>query len=44
MLWTYDNSLSIALEVCKAFLGPIDYLLALFPCPRTFIAPCVSAY
>ncbi|KAE9405655.1 hypothetical protein BT96DRAFT_915878 [Gymnopus androsaceus JB14] len=31
-LWHCDNSLTIALDVCKAFLPAIDYLNALWPC------------
>ncbi|KAF8967057.1 hypothetical protein BDZ97DRAFT_1804957 [Flammula alnicola] len=33
-LWEYDNSLSIALQVCKALMPGIDYLTALWPCPE----------
>jgi len=32
-LWQHDNSLTIALEVCKAFLEPIEYLTSLYPGP-----------
>ncbi|KAF8887164.1 hypothetical protein BD779DRAFT_1528462 [Infundibulicybe gibba] len=31
-LWQFDNTLIIALDVCKALLPPIDYLTALWPC------------
>ncbi|KXN93397.1 Glucose transport transcription regulator RGT1 [Leucoagaricus sp. SymC.cos] len=31
-LWECDNTLSIALDVCKALLPAIDYLSALWPC------------
>ncbi|KAF8172009.1 hypothetical protein K438DRAFT_1729122 [Mycena galopus ATCC 62051] len=31
-LWQCDNSMTIALDVCKTFLPPIDYLTALWPC------------
>ncbi|KIK57175.1 hypothetical protein GYMLUDRAFT_75693 [Collybiopsis luxurians FD-317 M1] len=31
-LWQCDNSLTIALDVCKAFLPAVDYLSALWPC------------
>ncbi|KAJ7108623.1 hypothetical protein C8R44DRAFT_636323 [Mycena epipterygia] len=31
-LWQYDNSLTVALDVCKNLLAPIDYLTALWPC------------
>ncbi|TDL24298.1 hypothetical protein BD410DRAFT_786409 [Rickenella mellea] len=32
-LWAYDRSLVQALELCKAFLVPLDILSALWPCP-----------
>ncbi|KAH9993709.1 hypothetical protein BJV74DRAFT_770667 [Russula compacta] len=35
-LWEHDNSLTIALDVCKAFLEPIEYLITLYPGPGTF--------
>ncbi|KAJ7095744.1 hypothetical protein B0H15DRAFT_774458 [Mycena belliarum] len=31
-LWQCDNSMTIALDVCKNLLAPIDYLTALWPC------------
>ncbi|KAJ7025394.1 hypothetical protein C8F04DRAFT_1046634 [Mycena alexandri] len=31
-LWQCDNNMTIALDVCKNFLPPIDYLTALWPC------------
>src|SRR5271154_4910294 len=31
-LWDCDHSLTIALDVCKAFLPPIEYLTGLWPC------------
>lgn len=31
-LWSTDNSLFVALEVGKAIVGPIEYLMTLFPC------------
>ncbi|KAF8189129.1 hypothetical protein K438DRAFT_1593593 [Mycena galopus ATCC 62051] len=31
-LWQCDNSMTIALDVCKTLLPPIDYLTALWPC------------
>jgi hypothetical protein len=40
-LWQHDNSLTIALEVCKAFLEPIEYLTSLYPGPGAW--PRVSA-
>jgi len=35
-LWKCDNSLSSALEVCRALLPLIDYFTALWPCPGAF--------
>ncbi|KAJ6621869.1 hypothetical protein B0H10DRAFT_2016158 [Mycena sp. CBHHK59/15] len=32
MLWHCDNSMIVALDVCKNLLAPIDYLTALWPC------------
>jgi len=32
-LWQHDNSLTIALDVCKAFLEPIEYLTKFYPGP-----------
>jgi hypothetical protein len=32
-LWQHDNSLTIALDVCKAFLEPFEYLVKLYPGP-----------
>ncbi|KAI6039316.1 hypothetical protein EDC04DRAFT_2686115 [Pisolithus marmoratus] len=31
-LWERDNSLTLAVDVCIAFLKPIDYLSAVWPC------------
>ncbi|KAI5123891.1 hypothetical protein M0805_005707 [Coniferiporia weirii] len=31
-LWVYDNTLVRALDLCKAFLVPLDILSALWPC------------
>ena len=31
-LWSTDNSLLVALEVGKAIIVPIEYLMSLFPC------------
>ncbi|KAF9267309.1 hypothetical protein L218DRAFT_855595 [Marasmius fiardii PR-910] len=31
-LWQCDQTMAVALEVCKAFLPAIDYLSALWPC------------
>ncbi|KZS98636.1 hypothetical protein SISNIDRAFT_472465 [Sistotremastrum niveocremeum HHB9708] len=31
-LWSFDNSLTQALELCHAFLKPVDILTALWPC------------
>jgi len=30
-LWEHDNSLTIALDVCKAFFEPIEFLITYFP-------------
>lgn len=30
-LWQHDNSLTIALDVCQAFLEPIEFLTAFYP-------------
>jgi len=32
-LWQLDNSLTIALDVCRAFLEPIEYLIGFYPGP-----------
>ncbi|KAH9066631.1 hypothetical protein EDB87DRAFT_1553684 [Lactarius vividus] len=32
-LWEHDNSLTIALDVCKAFLEPVQYLTSIYPGP-----------
>ena len=34
-LWAHDNSLILALDVCRGFLAPIEYLSALWPCEGT---------
>ena len=31
-LWSLDNSLLVALDVGKAIMVPVEYLMALFPC------------
>ncbi|KAJ7496648.1 hypothetical protein FB451DRAFT_1017305 [Mycena latifolia] len=31
-LWQYDNSMTVAFDVCKNLLAPIDFLTALWPC------------
>ncbi|KAF5330254.1 hypothetical protein D9758_014443 [Tetrapyrgos nigripes] len=33
-LWQCDNSMTIALDVCKAFLPAVNYLSSLWPCPE----------
>ncbi|GLB38529.1 putative GAL4-like Zn(II)2Cys6 (or C6 zinc) binuclear cluster DNA-binding domain [Lyophyllum shimeji] len=33
-LWERDNTLTIAIDVCKALLPALDYLTALWPCPE----------
>jgi hypothetical protein len=32
-LWEHDNSLTIALDVCKTFLEPIQFLTCIYPGP-----------
>ena len=34
-LWKHDNSLTIALDVCKVFLELIEYLITFYPGPGT---------
>lgn len=54
-LWEHDNSLTIAIDVCKAFFEPIEYLIKFFPGPaqerrlrelraRVFAAEAASSY
>ena len=31
-LWACDNTLTIALDVSKAMMAPVEYLMSLFPC------------
>ncbi|KAF5338925.1 hypothetical protein D9611_008729 [Ephemerocybe angulata] len=38
-LWQCDNTLIVALDVCKALLPAIDYLTALWPCPGKVNSP-----
>ncbi|KAI0670759.1 hypothetical protein C8Q78DRAFT_1069506 [Trametes maxima] len=33
-LWSYDRSLSLALDVAKALSRPVEYLMSLWPCPE----------
>lgn len=35
-LWDHDNSLTIAIDVCKAFLEPIEFLIIYFPGPGAY--------
>lgn len=35
LLWSCDHSLTVALDVSKALLGPIEYLMSMWPCPGT---------
>lgn len=35
-LWASDRSLTVALDVSKALLAPIDHLTALWPCPGDY--------
>ncbi|KAI0345770.1 hypothetical protein BDW22DRAFT_911768 [Trametopsis cervina] len=32
LLWSCDNTLTIALEVSKSLIGPIEYLMSMWPC------------
>ena len=42
-LWSLDNSLLIALDVGKAIVMPIEYLMSLFPCDGALsVAPAIS--
>ncbi|THH01910.1 hypothetical protein EW026_g884 [Hermanssonia centrifuga] len=34
LLWSCDNTLTIALDVSKALLGPIEYMMSMWPCPE----------
>lgn len=34
-LWKHDNSLTIALDVCKAYLELIEYIIKFYPGPGT---------
>ncbi|KAF8073616.1 hypothetical protein FPV67DRAFT_1478620 [Lyophyllum atratum] len=34
LLWECDNTLTVAMDVCKALLPALDYLTALWPCPE----------
>ncbi|KAJ7600829.1 hypothetical protein C8J56DRAFT_813769 [Mycena floridula] len=34
MLWQCDNTMLLALDVCKAFLPAIEYLSNIWPCPE----------
>jgi len=40
-LWQCDNSLIVALDLCKALLPALDYLTALWPSPGE--APDIAA-
>ncbi|KAG6831995.1 hypothetical protein H0H92_006030 [Tricholoma furcatifolium] len=33
-LWECDHTLTVAMDVCKAFLPALDYLTGLWPCPE----------
>lgn len=37
MLWRVDSALTLALDVAEAWLGPIDYLATLWPCPSAYL-------
>ncbi len=34
-LWSYDRTLSVALDVAKTLSKPVEYLMTLWPCPGT---------
>ncbi|KAJ3524085.1 hypothetical protein NM688_g8624 [Phlebia brevispora] len=34
MLWSCDNTLTVALDVSKALLAPIEYMMSMWPCPE----------
>lgn len=38
MLWRVDTSMTLALDVADAWLGPTDYLTALWPCQSTSLS------
>lgn len=35
-MWAVDNSMTEAIHLCFPFLGPIDYLSAIWPCESAF--------
>ncbi|KAN0137153.1 hypothetical protein V8E53_005150 [Lactarius tabidus] len=35
-LWEHDNSLTIALDVCQAFLEPVEFLTTIYPGPSAY--------
>lgn len=41
-LWAVDHTLTIALDVCKAFLEPINFLTKLWPCPGALTSLLLS--
>jgi len=43
-LWSLDNSLLIALDVGKAIVMPIEYLMSLFPCDGAFSAASTTCW
>jgi hypothetical protein len=40
-LWACDNTLTIALEVSKALMAHVEYLMSLWPCNSKFIFACI---
>ena len=36
-LWSYDQSLVLALDVAKALSQPVEYLMTLWPCGGAFL-------
>lgn len=44
-LWDLDRTLTVALEVSKTLLAPIDQLSAIWPCPGGYFnSPCGDMY
>jgi hypothetical protein len=36
-LWNCDNTLTIALDVSRAMMAPVEYLMSLFPCACEYL-------
>ena len=43
-LWSMDNSLIVALEVGKAVMVPMEYLMSLFPCDGALSAVSATGW